>query len=85
MADKFHSGTSEVPQLTKALEQIEKALSRVLNRIQELNEESQQAKTEISETFGRQFTNLHNRETQLVRQVNPLVNVLYKLFLYSQQ
>lgn len=69
MAHQSASGSSEVTKLSKALEQIENALSRVLNRIQELNEESQQAKTEISESFERQFSNLHNRETQLLRQV----------------
>lgn len=70
MAGQSSRGPPEVSELSKALEQIEHALSKVLNRIQELNEESQQAKTEISESFGRQFNNLHNRETQLLRQVH---------------
>ena len=63
--------------LAKALECIESALSGVLNRIQQLNDESLQAKEEISQTFGRQISHLHNRETQLLRQVGPfLLNFL---------
>lgn len=63
-------GTSPTVKLAKALEHIETALSGVLNRIQQLNEESQQAKAEITQCFGRQLTHLHNRETQLLRQVS---------------
>lgn len=62
-------GSSNTIELAKALEYIEIALSGVLNRIQQLNEESQQAKTEISQSFGRQLSHLHSRETLLLRQV----------------
>ncbi|XP_057370682.1 uncharacterized protein LOC130691722 [Daphnia carinata] len=65
-------GKSETVELAKALEHIESALSGVLSRIQQLNEESQQAKTEISQTFGRQLSHLHSRETQLLRQVDVI-------------
>ena len=55
--------------LTKALRNIEENLSEVLSSIQKLNEESRQAKEEITEVFGRQLSHLHGRETQLLRQV----------------
>ena len=69
MALSQKSSDSQTVELAKALEHIECALSGVLSRIQQLNEESQQAKTEISQTFGRQLSHLHSRETQLLRQV----------------
>ncbi|XP_046440525.1 uncharacterized protein LOC124191378 [Daphnia pulex] len=68
----YHQGKSETVELAKALEHIESALSGVLGRIQRLNDESQQAKTEISQMFGRQLSHLHNRETQLLRQVDVI-------------
>lgn len=67
-------GNSEAVELAKALEHIESALSGVLSRIQQLNDESQQAKTEISRSFGRQLSHLHSRETQLLRQVEFVNN-----------
>lgn len=58
--------------LTKALRNIEENLSEVLSSIQKLNEESRQAKEEITEVFGRQLSHLHGRETQLLRQVDVI-------------
>ncbi len=72
---KNPSGTSDTLELAKALEHIESALSGVLSRIQQLNEESQKAKIEISQTFGRQLSHLHSRETQLLRQVGLFYTV----------
>lgn len=73
-------GKSETVELTRALEHIESALSGVLTRIQQLNDESQQAKTEISQTFGRQLSHLHSRETQLLRQVRFTVKLALNIF-----
>lgn len=60
--------------LSKALRNIEENLSEVLSSIQKLNEESRQAKEEITEVFGRQLSHLHGRETQLLRQACILLN-----------
>lgn len=64
--------TCERMDISKALEHVEAVLSEVLNSIQKLNDESQQAKEEITEAFGRQVTHLHSRETQLLRQVKVI-------------
>jgi len=67
--------------LTKALRNIEENLSEVLSSIQKLNEESRQAKEEITEVFGRQLSHLHGRETQLLRQAWLLINIFMKYWL----
>jgi phage-related protein len=65
--------TTERMELSKALEHVEAILAEVLSSIQKLNDESQQAKQEITEAFGRQMTHLHSRETQLLRQVFAVI------------
>lgn len=59
-------------ELARALRNIEENLAEVLSSIQKLNEESRQAKAEITEVFGRQLSHLHGRETQLLRQVDVI-------------
>ena len=68
-------------ELTKALAEIEENLSGILEGIQKLNNESQQAKEEITEAFGRQLSHLHSRQTQLLRQVLMLTSNLLTLIL----
>merc|ERR1712135_51681 len=69
MADNLKDDKAD---LSKALRNIEENLSEVLSSIQKLNEESRQAKEEITEVFGRQLSHLHGRETQLLRQVDVI-------------
>jgi len=64
--------TADQVDLARALRNIEESLSEVLSSIHKLNEESRQAKEEITEVFGRKLSHLHGRETQLLRQVDVI-------------
>ena len=66
------NGADVKAEIERVLEEVEGTLSSVLTEIRRLDEESQQAKTEITQAVGRQLTHLHNRQTQLLRQVDVI-------------
>ncbi len=64
--------SSAKAEIELVLEEVEETLSQVLAGICKLDDESQQAKTEITQAIGRQLIHLHNRQTQLLRQVERI-------------